>query len=201
VADEARWRNLDDEVAGAAEAHQRLLAALTSVEGDSSELVGRAVTALNAQADAHRQRFEVQVSALPSARHSSSSPAVPLPESNPVEALRRSIWALEMAWAGSDWSRPDLIGLPYERWRLVEFTHLELGRDVPNVAFGLGDLPAGFVRRELRFQEMAWRARRPMGLGGLPDEVLALEPSERLGWFLGWVTLGGSDPATGLRAD
>jgi len=188
VSDEARWRNLDEEVAGAAQAHQGLLAALQAWQDGpvgsvlrhsdhAVALVNRVIVDLNAQAAEHLQRFNANTASESSGPSAAAS----------VDALRRSIWSLEMAWAASDWSQPDVVGLPFERWRRVERAHLELGREVPGVDYGLADLSAGFVRRELRWCEMAWRARRPMGLGGLPEAVLALEPAERLGWFFGWI--------------
>jgi maleylpyruvate isomerase len=71
--------------------------------------------------------------------------------------------------------------------------------EVHGVDLGLGyeaeDWPAEYVRLELRAMEMRWRARRPMGLTGLPAEALAVDPPTRLLWLYGRVDLPGLEPA------
>lgn len=70
--------------------------------------------------------------------------------------------------------------LPMMRWREVEVHTVDLG-----IGAEPGDWPALFVRLELRAMEMRWRARRPMGLTGLPAAALALDPPTRLAWLYG----------------
>lgn len=81
------------------------------------------------------------------------------------------------------------------RWRAVELAHLELSDHIDGLTASLDSLPGDYVREELRRLEMLWRARRPMGMTTLPPAVLALEPAQRLGWFLGRVDLDGVEPA------
>ena len=57
------------------------------------------------------------------------------------------------------------------------------------------DLPPPYVRLELRWMEMLWRARQPMGLTTLPPAALALAPPVRLAWLMGRTTVEGLAPA------
>ena len=70
--------------------------------------------------------------------------------------------------------------LPFRRWREIEIHHADLG-----FGYTFADMPADFVRLELRRMEMQWKARQPMGLTPLPDAVLQLPEHERLAWLMG----------------
>jgi len=63
------------------------------------------------------------------------------------------------------------------------------------VDLGLGyeftNMPARYVRSELRFMEMMWRARQPMGMGALPQVALDAEPTTRLAWLTGRTEIEG----------
>jgi maleylpyruvate isomerase len=118
-----------------------------------------------------------------------------------VGDVRRTIWQLEAAWpavpaegwelVGTSLGRPETVAdLPFTRWREVEVHHADLGRR----SFGYDDWSAGYVRRELSRQEMAWAARRPMGLTALPPAALALSPAQRLAWLLGRRSVEGLEP-------
>jgi hypothetical protein len=175
-------RELDRYVTGASSAHQRLLAGLDGL-GEAvvarSPIAVRSVGELIEQAAAHLVLFDAGVD---------SSDAT-------IAALRRSVWALEMAWSATrDWSRVRCDAV-FIRWRTVELAHLELSDHLEGLDATLEMLPGDYVREELRRLEMLWRARRPMGLTVLPDAVLALEPTRRLGWFLGRVSIDGVEPA------
>ncbi len=98
----------------------------------------------------------------------------------------------------ADWSgtiqaltaiRPKVM-LPVTRRREVETHRVDLG-----LGYGFADLPADYVRNELRSLTMLWAARQPMGLTTLPDAVLALPPHERLAWLLGRSEVPGVEPA------
>ena len=110
-----------------------------------------------------------------------------------VEAFDRSNRVLEAGWSDVDGSADRRA--PYLRWRAVEIAHLELGRTVATITYGLEDLPPDFVRREVRELEMLWCARRSLGLASLPATVRVLPPTERLGWLMGLVTVPGAAAA------
>ena len=86
--------------------------------------------------------------------------------------------------------------LVFLRWREVEVHRADLG-----LGYGPDDWPAEYVRTELALMEMQWRARRPMGLTGLPAEALAVPDRQRVAWLLGRAEIEGwrrpacSDPA------
>jgi maleylpyruvate isomerase len=81
--------------------------------------------------------------------------------------------------------------LPFMRAREVEVHHVDL-----DVGYEFDDLPADYVRLELRRMEMLWRARRPMGMTALPAAALAARPPERLAWLLGRAEIEGLAPAS-----
>jgi maleylpyruvate isomerase len=109
-----------------------------------------------------------------------------------VNAVRRSIYALEGQWAatnsegwqghgvnsaGASIAMSDIVFL---RWREVEVHHADLA-----LAFTFADWNSTYVRYELDRQVMMWRASKPMGLTPVPKIALQLPPNERLAWFLG----------------
>lgn len=110
-----------------------------------------------------------------------------------VEAFDRSNRALEAGWSDPDGRA--VRRAAYLRWRAVEIAHLDLGRTVAAIAYGLDDLPRDFVRREVRELEMLWAARRSLGLASLPAAVRVLPPTERLGWLMGLVDVPGAAAA------
>ena len=100
--------------------------------------------------------------------------------------------------AETDWSgtvatvaaeRPRAM-LPLLRQREVEIHRIDLG-----LGYEFDDLPADYVRRELRVLGMLWTARQPMGLTRLPSAVLALPPHRRLAWLTGRSEIDGVAPA------
>jgi len=203
-------RDLDRDVAGAAAAHQRLLDALDGshrLEPDRptrtasitladllESLVADAAALIGVLGDAPTPPLEKlprdastrRVTAAGTAAGGSAGAA---PLSDLTRRVRQSIWGLESAWAGvSDWSGSAEVSpgvtmarreVPFRRWRAVEMAHIEA-----DLGYDFGDLPTEYLRLELRRQEMIWRARRPMGLGELPDAVLELPPHARLAWFV-----------------
>ena len=107
--------------------------------------------------------------------------------------------AVETRMAGvTDWSgsiqalaavRPKAM-LPVTRRREVEIHRIDLG-----LGYGFTDLPADYVRSELRSLTMLWAARQPMGLTTLPDPVLVLDPHDRVAWLMGRHDVAGVEPA------
>ncbi len=219
--DRDRDRDLDRDVAGAAAAHQRLLATLDEALADSrldaagpSRLpdwtVGHVLTHLARNADSMVRVLEAAsrgevVDRYPggtAGRNAEIEAGHARTATEQVDDVRRTIWRLEQAWAAA----------PYEAWegRSREMSgselavrHLPAARrrevEVHLVDLGIGAEPAGwpeeFVRLELREMEMRWNARRPMGMTGLPPEALAAAPQDRLAWLYGRIDLPGLEPA------
>jgi maleylpyruvate isomerase len=118
-----------------------------------------------------------------------------------VADVRATIWQLEQAWStqtrwdGRSREAPDreipVTDLPFMRWREVEVHRADLG-----LGYEPSDWPAEYVRHDLRWLEMRWNARRPMGMTGLPQAALDAPPHERLAWLLGRTSIGDLEPAS-----
>lgn len=80
--------------------------------------------------------------------------------------------------------------VPLLRQREVEVHRVDLG-----LGHEFSDMPADYVRRDLRLMAMLWTARKPMGMTTLPDAALELDPPTRLAWLMGRVDVPGLDPA------
>ena len=201
-------RTLNIHVAGCAESHQRLLQSLDSLTDDQcrepSALPGwtrghvLSHLARNAESHVHvlqcAARGEVGEQYVGGARarkegiesHANDSAELL------VNAVRKSIYALEGQWAatnsegwqghgvnsaGASIAMSDIVFL---RWREVEVHHADLALD-----FTFANWNSTYVRFELDRQVMMWRASKPMGLTPVPKIALQLSPNERLAWFLG----------------
>ena len=70
--------------------------------------------------------------------------------------------------------------VPLLRQREVEVHRADLG-----LGHEFTDMPADYVRRDLRLMEMLWQARKPMGMTPIPDAALAVDPAVRLSWMMG----------------
>lgn len=201
-------RTLNIHVAGCAESHQRLLQSLDSLTDDQcrepSALPGwtrghvLSHLARNAESHVHvlqcAARGEVgeqYVGGAKARKEGIESHANDSADSL-VNAVRRSIYALEGQWAatnsegwqghgvnsaGASIAMSDIVFL---RWREVEVHHADLA-----LAFTFADWNSTYVRYELDRQVMMWRASKPMGLTPVPKIALQLSPNERLAWFLG----------------
>ncbi len=211
-------RALDEEIAGCAAAHQRLLAHADSwidgavaVDVTAPSLlpgwsIGHVLTHLARNAESHRRVLEASLRGESAERYPGGSEqrtreiedGAPRPLIDQVDDLRRTIWALEQAWAVMTPEAWTVIGrsgagtevmaeLPMLRWREVEVHHADLGRP----GFTIEDWSPGYVRRDLRWGEMAWAARQPMGLTALPSAAAALSPNRRLAWLFGRIEVPG----------
>ena len=201
-------RTLNIHVAGCAEPHQRLLQSLDSLTDDQcsepSALPGwtrghvLSHLARNAESHVHvlqcAARGEVgeqYVGGAKARKEGIESHAHDSAESL-VNAVRKSIYALEGQWAatnsegwqghgvnsaGATIAMSDIVFL---RWREVEVHHADLALD-----FTFANWDSTYVRYELDRQVMMWRASKPMGLTPVPKIALQLPPNERLAWFLG----------------
>jgi maleylpyruvate isomerase len=202
-------RALNRDVAGAAAAHQRLLATLDgAADADpsaSSRLpgwtVGHVLTHLARNAESHIRLLDglTQYEGGAQGRAAAIEAGASRELSTLVSDVRRTIWGLEQRWASQrDWdgvahaTRGDVsrVDLPFLRWRETEVHHVDLG-----LGYEMADLPSEYVRLELRRLEMLWAARRPMGMTALPAEALAAPPHERLAWLLGRAPLADLPPA------
>lgn len=209
-------RELDRDVEAAAGAHQRLLAALDGLGADLDVTApsrlpgwtrGHVLTHLARNADGHRRmllaaadgRVADQYDGGVEGRAQAIEAGAARPAAEQVADVRRAIWALEGAWATASWegegrtTRGSVVpvrDLPFRRRREVEVHHVDL-----DIGYELADLPAEYVRLELRRMEMAWRARRPMGMTPLPEAALTAPPHVRLGWLLGRAEIDGLAPA------
>jgi len=115
-----------------------------------------------------------------------------------VTDVRRSIYALEGAWANASPTTWVGVGLNsagatihmseivFLRWREVEVHHADLA-----LAFSWQQWSDTYVRLELERQIMLWHSRKPMGMTVLPDAALALPPRHRLAWLLGRAQVDG----------
>jgi maleylpyruvate isomerase len=208
---------LDRDVAGAAAAHQGLLAMLDAIatagalDGSApSRLpgwsVGHVLTHLARNADsigrvlAAAERGETVFRYAPGQRDTEIESGATRPADELVADVRATIWRLEQAWSthtrwdGRSREGPDreleVSQLVFARWREVEVHRVDLG-----LGYEPADWPAEYVRKDLRLMEMRWNARRPMGMTGLPPEALAAPPHERLAWLLGRTAIADLEPA------
>ena len=204
-----RSRALDDEIAGCAAAHQRLLAHIDPLDDAAIRLpsllpgwtVGHVLThiARNAESFARilegAERGEIldQYEGGVESRAADIEAGAGRSAGDLVPDVRATIWRLERTWASSTSAAWDgsgrgvsgdllpCIDLPFRRWREVEVHHADLG--LPG--FTVDDWSSAYVRRELQRELMTRRSRKPMGFADLPPAALALSPNRRLAWLLG----------------
>lgn len=209
-------RDLDACVTGCARAHQRLLATLdghlaagTLQTEAPSQLpdwtVGHVLGHLIGNAQAFIGLFEAaargEVGAMypggPGGRQADIERSATLPADALVSEIRRSIWALEGAWAActadgwrgtaTAFGTPfPMADVPLRRWREVEVHLSDLGMGVEPA-----DWDAEYVQWDLPAFQDRWVQRHATDTGRLPDAALALAPWQRLAWLLGRVDLPG----------
>lgn len=198
-------RKLDDEVAGCAAAHQRLLALLdaaiesaTLVPSQPSLLpnwsVGHVLTHLARNADAIKNMLDGAAAGeernmYPSAdaRDADIEAGSTRDAQALVDDVRKSCWGVESSWArlsADAWSRHGIARgnrmpvrlFPGLRWREVEVHTADLG-----IGFGPADWSAAFVAQDLATQLAEWSAQGQP----LPEDVAGAQPWQQLAWFLG----------------
>jgi maleylpyruvate isomerase len=204
-----------DDIAGSLAAHATLLgrlATLTDAQArQSSRLpgwtVGHVLTHLARNADSHVRSLTAAAEGREgvaryaigtSQRADEIEAGAHRPAAELVADVTSSIAALERCWETCPDAAWAVVGrsgtgaaepverLPWKRWREVEVHHSDLG-----LGFGFEHWSSGYVRRELRLAEMAWRASKPMGLTPLPAAANALPPATRLAWLLGRLEIDG----------
>jgi maleylpyruvate isomerase len=201
-------RELDRDVAGAADAHQRLLAHLDeSLAADPRQpsllpgwTIGHVLTHLARNADGCVRMLDglEQYEGGMKRRAADIEAGAPRRMEELVDDVRSAIWRLEQRWAAPvDWtaSAPAASGdvplddVPFRRWREVEIHRADLG-----LGYTFADMPAEYVRLELRRMEMLWSARKPMGMTRLPEPAMLTPPHERLAWLMGRTSIDGLEP-------
>ncbi len=205
------------DVSLAVDAHRRLLSHLDRlVAADVLDVtvpsrlpgwtVGHVITHVTHSGDGHSRMFDAAAAGRVGeqypggidVRNADIDAGAPRPAAEQVDDLRASITRLEQRWASSSWTgrgaaafgEVDVCHLPFLRVREVAIHHIDLG-----VGVEFHDLPAEYLRLELRRMEMLWRARQPMGLTPLPDAALAAAPPDRLAWLMGRADIEGLEPA------
>jgi maleylpyruvate isomerase len=210
-------RDLDRDVALAAEAHQRLLGALDALVVTGALDVtapsalpgwtrGHVVTHVTNSGEGHVRMFEAAADGRigdqypdgPQGRATDIETGACRPAADQLDDLRRSIWKLEGRWATASWDgrgraaagEVAIRDLPFLRLREVAVHHVDL-----DIGYTFADLPAEYLRLELRRMEMLWKARQPMGMTPLPSPALDAAPPVRLAWLMGRTEIDGLAPA------
>jgi len=199
-------RHLDRDIAGAAAAHQRLLAHLDECDEAAPDrpsllpgwTIGHVLTHLARNADSFMRMFEgaergdvvEQYVGGAEGRAREIEEGSTRPWGELVDDVRHSIWRLEQTWSThTRWSGEGhsvsrglvpVADLPFGRWRETEVHHVDLG-----LGYTFQDWPSDYVRKDLRRMQMLWDSRKPMGMTGLPPAALAAPPHQRLAWLLG----------------
>lgn len=203
-------RDLDLCVTGCAGAHQRLLAELDSrvenatLDTEAASLlpnwtVGHVLGHVVGNAQAFIRVVDAasrgDIGQMYPGGHEARQADIDLLATRPAEKLvaevRRSIWALETAWAGcpADGWRSVGHGLagevpvavvPLVRWREVEVHRSDLGWGYEPTQWD-----PQFVQRDLPGCTTRWLHAHPEHHGSLPGAAQALEPGLRLAWLLG----------------
>lgn len=207
-------QDIDRAVAGAASAHQLLLADLDDLLGSGrlddgavrgpsllpGWTVGHVLTHIARNADSHARilaaagRGEVvdQYEGGVEGRAAAIDAGAGRTAAEQVADVRTSAWALEAAWAtcpSDGWAGHGRGSrgdqIPVADLPFRRWREVAVHHVDLGLGYGWSDWPADYVRLELDRQVMAWRSRLGMGLTTLPPAALALGPNERLAWLLG----------------
>jgi maleylpyruvate isomerase len=189
-------RALDDQVAGCAAAHQRLLNDLDSLLESSSLdptapsllpdwTVGHVLTHLARNGAAAGEERLMYPSA--EARHNDINTGATRSAQELIDDLRKAIWAVESSWAqlsGDAWKgfglartgRIAVIELPFLRWREVEIHQADLGLN-----FVATDWSPAYIATDLPRRLAVWTLEGNV----LPDEVAKAASWQQLAWLFG----------------
>ena len=203
-------RDLDLCVTGCAGAHQRLLADLDArLESETLDtgaasllpswtvghvlghLVGNARAFTRVVEAATRGDVGEMYPGGREARNGDIDTWAARPAHELVAEVRRSIWALETAWAGcpaDGWrgvgqglaAQIPVAAVPLGRWREVEVHRSDLGW-----GYEATQWDPQFVARDLPGHTTRWLDAHPDHHGNLPQAAQALEAGQRLAWLLG----------------
>jgi maleylpyruvate isomerase len=202
--------DLDDAIAGAAAAHQRLLATIDGLDDAAAHgpsdlpdwTVGHVLTHIARNADSMVRVLEAAADGRvvdryergAESRNADIERGAGRPVADLVADVRSTIWQLEQAWAGAPpraWEgrSREVSGkeipvpdLPFLRWRETEVHHADLG-----VGFSFTDWSAAYVAADLHKQLPRLAVRLPGDAAGFDvDEMRARLGDHRvLAWLLG----------------
>lgn len=214
-------RLLDACVEGCAATHQKLLEVVDSISPEAfaepsrlpgwsrGTLVGHlalnALSHIRLLASAARGEAGHQYEGGADGRTAAIAEASLWAPEKAVSELRKAIYALEGAWAGSTYDTWQGTGttssgsvismheLPFLRWRecVLHLTDLDVGIEYDQ-------WPSHYVRLELDRQKMAWAASHAMGLTQLPQAAMKLDENHRLAWILQRADVEGLPKGLGL---
>jgi maleylpyruvate isomerase len=201
--------DLDDAVAGAAAAHQRLLATIDDLTDDTARqpsllpdwTVGHVLTHIARNADSLIRVFDAagrgevvdRYEGGKESRNREIETGAGRSAGELVDDVRSTIWRLEQAWAGASetaWqgrSRETggyeipVTDLPFARWREVEVHHADLG-----LGFGFDDWSEAYVAAELETELPKLADRLPSDVPDPAPEIRQRFGDPRLlAWLLG----------------
>ena len=209
--------DLDRDLAGAAQAHGTVIAALHDLDDEQVRqpsllpgwTVGHVVAHIAGNADGHRRMIEAAIRGevaemYPGGRKQRTNDIEAGAQRTAVELVAEVIDSaarLETAWArmrSNAWNgRGVMLGgegriaeLPFIRWREVSVHHADLG-----LGYSWSDWGEDYVRLELVRLTMLWSSRKPMGMTDLPPQALSVSPHHRVAWLLGRAVIDGLAPA------
>jgi maleylpyruvate isomerase len=205
--------DLDRDLAGAAKAHDVVIAALQDLTDEQARrpsllpgwTVGHVVTHIARNAEGHVRMLRAALrgevvpmypAGLDQRTHDieegAGRPAVELAADVTTTAGElEAVWA-EMtaeAWAGRGLTiagESVMADLVFIRWREVTVHHADLG-----LGCSWSDWDTEYVRLELARLTMLWASRKPMGMTNLPPQAMAVTPHQRVAWLLGRAEIDG----------
>jgi maleylpyruvate isomerase len=205
--------DLDRDQAGAAKAHDAVIAALQDLTDEEARrpsllpgwTVGHVLTHIARNAEGHVRMFTAAARGEVVAMYpgggdqrnhdieagSGRSAAELAADVTATVAQIEAVWA-EMpghAWAGRGLTimgESMMSELPFIRWREVTVHHADLG-----LAYSWSDWDTEYVRVELARLTMLWASRKPMGMTDLPPAAMAVTPHQRVAWLLGRAEIDG----------
>lgn len=209
--------DLDRDRAGAAKAHDTVIAALQDLTDDQARQpsllpgwsVGHVLTHIARNAEGHIRMFEAAARGevgemYPGGREQRTDDieaGAGRCAADLVADVTATAGQIEAVWesvAGAAWGGRGLTlagevliaELPFIRWREVAVHHADLGLD-----YSWSDWDTEYVRLELSRLTMLWASRKPMGLTDLPAEAMAVTTHQRVAWLLGRTDIEGLDAA------
>ncbi len=209
--------DLDRDLAGAARAHDVLIAALQALTDDEVThpsllpgwTVGHVTSHIARNADGQARMLDAATGGevghmYPGGRDqrthdieagSRRSAAAIVDDVATSAARLEAIWAAmpKQAWSGRGISiagEMTMRDLPFIRWREVTVHHADLG-----IGYSWADWDDDYVRLELARLTMLWASRKPMGLTDLPAQAKSVAPRHRVAWLLGREPIDGLSPA------
>jgi maleylpyruvate isomerase len=205
--------DLDRDLAGAAKAHDVVIAALQDLTDEQARQpsllpgwsVGHVVTHIARNAEGHVRMLEAasrgEVGTMYPGGLDQRTRDIEAGAGRPAAELAadvtastaqiEAVWAElpDKAWAGRGLTiagESVMSDLVFIRWREVTVHHADLG-----LGYSWLDWDAEYVRLELARLTMLWASRKPMGMTDLPPQAMAVTPHQRVAWMLGRAEIEG----------